>query len=256
MIKKLLSLFFLFWLSFTLLYAQGNWGGGVDDENLHFGFTFQYVAPEFKIQKAANWREPLMEEGNPSGTVDTLKSISSSANPGFGLGFVSDLFLTKHLNLRFTPTLVFADRVVDYEFESGSNYGQEGADPPRDGITRRSIASTMVEFPFLLKLKSDRRNNFRAYIIGGAKYGVDIASKKKADDSQMFYFEKYLKNQKNFWSYEAGVGFDLYFEYFKLSPEIKFSNSFKSILKRDNEPYSGAIDKLFLRTFMFSLYFE
>ncbi len=259
MIKKLFSLFFLFWLGAAKLFAQGNWGGGVDDENLHFGFTFQYVAPQFVIQKAANWREPLFEEGNPDSPVEFLKSISSPANSGFGLGFVSDFYLTKHLNFRFTPTLVFVDRIIDYEFESGGkdDYNQAEVELPagKEGVTRRSVFSTMVEFPFLLKLKSDRRNNFRAYLIGGAKYGVDIA-KKKMEDNDKIYFQKYLKNQKGFWSYEAGIGFDLYFEYFKMSPEIKLSNSFKSILKRDNEPYSSTIDKLFLRTFMFSLYFE
>ena len=254
MIKKLSFVFLSLLCSFAA-FAQGNWGGGVDDETLHFGFTFQYIGSEYKIQKATNWRGPFFDKTNP-GPIDSLTSISSVVNPGFGLGFVSDLYLTKHLNLRFTPTLTFTDRVVDYGFKnSNDDYKQDKVEAP-DGKIRRSIQATMVDFPLTLKLKSDRRNNFRAYLIGGLKYGIDIASKKKSDDEGKFYFQKLLKNQKKIPSYEIGIGFDLYFEFFKLSPEIKLSNSFKSVLKRDNEPYSESIDKLFLRNFVFSLYFE
>ena len=32
-----------------------NWGGGVDDDNLHYGFTFQYISSELKILKKADW---------------------------------------------------------------------------------------------------------------------------------------------------------------------------------------------------------
>lgn len=251
---RILSLFVVLFFLCSNVKAQGNWGGGVDEENLHFGFTFQYIGSEYKIQKNPDWRSPQTGDN----VTDELLSISSAENPGFGLGFVSDFYLTKHLNLRFTPTLVFADRIIDYEFKSKITHEPaKGEVKSPEGLTRRSVSSTMTEFPISLKLKSDRRNNFRAYIIGGVKYGIDIASKSKSvDDEGTAYFNKLLKNQKGILSYEAGLGFDLYFEFFKLSPEIKLSNSFKSVLKRDNEPYSTPIDKLFLRNFIFSLYFE
>lgn len=255
MIKRFTALLVFFSLFSSVIFAQGNWGGGVDDENLHFGFTFQYIGSEYKIQKALTWRNPLIDPDTNPASRDSLINIGSVVNPGFGLGFVSDFYLTKHLNLRFTPTLTFTDRVIDYGFASGENYSQDDITGP-DFKTRRSVAATMVEFPLSLKLKSDRRNNFRAYLISGLKYGIDIASKKKFDDSDKNYFYKLLKNKKNIASYEIGIGFDLYFEFFKLSPEIKLSNSFNSVLKRDNDPYSESIDKLFLRNFVFSLYFE
>ncbi|MEO6160946.1 MAG: PorT family protein, partial [Pelobium sp.] len=99
----------------TKLFAQGNYGGGVDDENLHFGFNFQYISSEFKIQKAANWRSPFLEGGVQ--VTDSLTSIRSIPNPGFGLGFVSDLYINPNVNLRFTPSLVFVDRIIDYEYK-------------------------------------------------------------------------------------------------------------------------------------------
>ena len=49
----------------TVANAQ-NWGGGVDDEPLHFGFTFQYISSEYKILKTANWRDPYMDPEDPT----------------------------------------------------------------------------------------------------------------------------------------------------------------------------------------------
>ncbi len=229
-------------------FGQQSWGGGVDSEPLHFGFTFQYVASEFKILKTADWMGPFKDPYNGLPMINSkLRSLSSPVSPGFGLGFVSDLRLGKQANLRFTPGLVFADRIVSYEYENTS-YSVD-----------KKVQSTLVDLPVGFKLKSDRQKNFRAYLIGGAKYSLDVGSKKKTDDIALAPEAKYLKNSKNTLWYEAGIGLDLYFEFFKLSPEIKFAQSMRSVLNdtdRTENPYTAPIDKLFIRNFQFSLYFE
>ena len=244
---KTLSAFFVLLFVSGMLKAQ-NTGGDVDDQRLHFGFTFQYIAAEYKIYKNADWREPFYLPDEPANSNYTLPlySISSPVTPGFGLGFVSDLRIGTHANLRFTPILAFSDRKLQYAYH----------DPKED--KERIIKSTMVDLPLGLKLKSDKRGNFRAYLLAGGKYSMDIVSKKKTDDSDLILRERFVKNLSNFFSYEAGIGFDLYFEYFKLSPEIKFSQSIGNVLKKNEEPnpYITPVDKLFLRNFQFSLYFE
>lgn len=252
--NRIKIIFLLFAMFFTASsFAQGNYAGGVDDQNLHFGFNFQYITTEYKIQRASNWRSPYFEEGVK--VTDSLQSIRSIVNPGFGIGFVSDVYITPNLNIRFTPGLVFSDRVVDYEFADGASYDQLGVQSP-EGFTRRTVSSTMVEFPLGIKLKSDRRNNFRAYLLAGAKYGIDVATKKVAEDKGELAVNKFLKNNKSILSYEVAIGFDLYLEYFKLTPELKLSNSFKSVLRKEDQPYANPIEKMYLRNFVFSLYFE
>ncbi|WP_017259052.1 type IX secretion/gliding motility protein PorT/SprT [Pedobacter arcticus] len=253
MIKIKTFICFILLISSISCFAQGNYGGGVDDETLHFGFGFQYISSEYKIQKFADWQAPFPEFA--SDPNKGLKSIRSIQNPGFGIGFVSDLYITPNVNLRFTPIFVFADRIIDYEFNDGMSHDWHGVKSP-EGFTRRVVNSTMFEFPVGIKLKSDRRNNFRAYLLAGGKYGIDIGAKKNADDEGEIAINMQLKNNKGILSYEVGIGFDLYFEFFKLSPEIKLSNSIKNILKREDHPYSSPIEKLYLRNFVFSLYFE
>ncbi|MFA6947009.1 MAG: outer membrane beta-barrel protein [Pedobacter sp.] len=246
--KKLFLLCVLFIFSLNKSSAQENWGGGVDGEQLHFGFTFQYVASEFKILKVSEWKGPFTDPFTGKPMIDSeMRSLSSPVTPGFGLGFVSDYRLGSKANLRFTPGMVFADRIVNYEYYDPSFNVQ------------RKVQATLMDLPLSVKLKSDRRKNFRAYLIAGAKYSIDITSKKKTDDLALSPEAKYLKNNKNTIWYEAGFGFDLYFEFFKMSPEIKFAQSMKSVLRGDDRlenPYTSPIDKLFIRNFQFSLYFE
>lgn len=247
----LLALFFVLTLLSTG-YAQQNWGGGVDSERIHFGFTFQYVSAEYKIYKKEDWRDPRYDDILQRNEVvtDRIASISSPTSPGFGLGFVSDYRMGDHANLRFTPALVFSDRLIDYRF--GDTSGVTLFEP----YHQQKIQSTVVDLPLGIKLKSDRRKNFRAYVLAGAKYSLDIVSKKKLDDTGNAITAKLVKNRRNVFSYEAGIGMDLYFEFFKLSPELKLSNSFHSVLKPETHPFSSPLDKLFLRNLQFSLYFE
>lgn len=249
--KKTLLILLFSVIAFTLK-AQ-NWGGGIDQQDFNWGFSFQYVASEYKIIRSPDWRKPFENTNPDDGPVglvtDPLKSIVSPLSAGFGIGFVVNYKLSPNLDLRSTPTLIFNDRIVNYTYE------ETGINPDFSEKEQR-IQATMVDFPIGIKLKSERRKDFRAYLLLGAKYSMDLASGKKAKDEGKIAIDRVLKNKRNFASYEAAIGFDLYFEYFKMSPELKVSHSFGNVIKRENHPYDTPIDKAILRSFTFSLFFE
>ena len=199
MILKRIFILLISIFCYLPLSAQQNWGGGVDEQFLHFGFSFQYVSSRVK------------------------SDINNPSSPGFGLGFVSDWQVGNHGNIRFTPSIVFVDRAL---------------------LALDNVESNAIEAPLGFKFKSDRRKNFRAYVIGGVKYARDIISNKTYNDNP-------AKFKRNTWWYETGVGFDLYFDYFKLSPEIKLANTLHDV--RADQTFA---DKVFLRHLQFSLYFE
>jgi hypothetical protein len=218
--RKLFGLFFLLIFFVNSSYAQENWGGGVDDEDVHFGFSFQYVNTNFKLVS----NDPL--------------NITSPLSSGFGLGYITDVRLGNHLNFRATPALVFVDRFINYENESPKKI---------------TVQSATLDLPIGFKLKSDRRRNFRAYVLGGVKYSIDIISKKKL-------LANSVKTNRNIVWYEAGIGFDFYFEFFKLSPEIKWSQTVNNVFAppppSSSNVYTAPLEKLLVRNFQFSLYFE
>jgi len=247
-----LKLSFLALLTFIFSAARAqNWGGGVDDEKVHFGFTFQYTNSLYKIQKKSGWRAPFLDPETGARLTDSLSALYGKSSPGFGIGFVINGRISNNADVRLTPVLVFTDRIISYDYVQPTTVNM-----PFSTIDQK-VQATMVEFPLGIKIKSNRRNNFRAYMLYGAKYSMDITSKKKTEDGGNDYLYKFLKNKKSYLSYEAAFGMDLYFEYFKMSPEIKFSYSPKNILDTNSpNPYNMPIDKLMLRHVTFSLFFE
>ncbi len=225
------------------LFAQAPaWGGNADQNDVSFGFTFQYVNSYLKIDKKPNWRQPFFDPGVGHLITDYVNSIYSNNSPGFAVGFIARYRLDEHLEVRTTPGLVFADRDLSYTY----------ATPSED--VNKPIQATMIEFPVSLKLKSDRIQDFRAYILGGVKYSEAIGAKRNVPGTDPL--QQLVRNKNGFGSYEVGMGCDIYFEYFKLSPEIKLSNSFGNLLIPEDNPYATPINKLSLHTVTFSLLFE
>jgi hypothetical protein len=218
------------------------WGGNADLEDYSFGFTFQYITSYFKIDKNPNWRDAYFDKDLNRYTTQPLYAIGSTASPGFAVSFLFRYRIDEHLEARTTPGLVFADRSVYYNY----------ADASQDVI--KPVQATMVEFPVSIKLKSDRVDNYRAYIMAGVKYSEGIGVKRNKPDINPV--NALLTNKSGFGSYEVGLGLDIYFEYFKMTPEIKLSNSMGNLLNRENTPYANPIDKLSLHTITFSLCFE
>src|SRR5580698_6435170 len=86
-------------LSSNLLLAQSPpaWGGGADQTDLSFGFSFSYVSSYFKIIKKPDWRNPYFDPGVNKNITDSINSITSVPLPGFAIGFVTRYRLTDHI---------------------------------------------------------------------------------------------------------------------------------------------------------------
>lgn len=220
-----------------------NWGGGADQNDLSFGFSFSYVSTNYKIVKKPNWRDPYYDPGVNNYITSPLTSISSPKSQGFGIGFITRYRISDHLEVRTNPALIFADRSLAYTYEDAS-----------ENVTKQ-VQPTTIDVPLSFKLKSDRVGNFRAYILGGVKYSQAVG-KGGQSDANVDPIDKLVKNVRGFASYDAGLGCDIYFEFFKLSPEIKLSNSFGNVLVPEDQPFSSPISKLSLHSVMFSLIFE
>jgi hypothetical protein len=109
-----------------------------------------------------------------------------------------------------------------------------------------------LSFPLQVRLKSDRINNFRVYTLAGVKYDFDLASNSGARNA-----ENIVKVKKSDFGVEAGIGFQFFFRYFILSPEIKMSYGLTNVHDRDESlKYSNVIDKMHSRMILFSLHFE
>ncbi len=176
--------------------------------------------------------------------IDSLYVIKADPELGFNIGIVTNLRLGRHFDLRFVPTLSFGERNLIYTLAVNDTLF---IDVPK------KIESTYLDFPLSIKFKSHRVNNFRAYVMTGVKYSLDLASKAKDKDTDE---EIHIKLYKNDYSFEVGVGFEFYATFFKFGTELKMSYGVRDLLKRENNIYTDGIERLSSKIFQISLTFE
>ena len=202
-----------------------------DFKKIHFGFTLGINSLNFNINKNKKFLKN-----------DTLLSTLSKDQKGFNLGIVSNLRLGRYTDLRFIPTLVFGERILNYQFNETSNLN----------LNDKRIESTLIDFPISLKYKSERYNNFRTYVMCGIKYSLDIASQSEIDDEG----QELVKLNNHDLMLEGGFGIDFYLQYFKFSPQIKISHGIINILSKDNTLYTQTLNNLKTSSWMLSFTFE
>lgn len=216
-------------------FSQENSASGIDEMKFNFGFLIGYNSNTTRIVKTTDYRD------NDS---LYLQSITPGANSGFQFGPIVNLKVTNNIDLRFTPNLCFADRSITYNYSN-----------PALNKTKQ-IESTYVDLPLDIKLKSVRHRNVRFYLIGGIRPGIDVISQKKFDDTDFDEVDKRVKLDRLNLAWEAGFGFDLYYLYFKMSPEIKISRGIVNVLKKENNRFSRPLDGLFAEVFQVNFCFE
>ena len=224
-----------------------------DDKRLHFGFTLALNTLDFNIDHyptiGKNPKfDPLKLEEIDGVTIDENKEIRadiSTLTPGFTVGIVTNLRLTEYLDLRFLPGMSFGERKLVYNIPVNDNN-----DPGNKEFY--SIKSTFLDFPLLIKYKAKRMNNQRPYLIGGVAYRIDISKTGQEDLVRLKPFSS---------SVEAGMGWDTYLQFFRLSTELKFSFGLSNVLDvgpKDTQPqvYSNAFSRLSSNMVILSFHFE
>jgi hypothetical protein len=204
-----------------------------DKEKLHFGFSLGVNKGDFVFYPADLTVKP-----------DSVLLVNVIPDWGFNLGIISDLRMHDYATLRFLPALTFQARSIDYVINSANMPG------PANYTIKKRVESTLLDFPINLKIRSERLNNFSAYLLAGGKFSIDLASQEKTKNPDIVKL-----NGKDL-SLEGGFGFDFYLEYFKLSTEIKFSSGLKDRLVHENTVWSKSIGKLYTKVWLFSLNFE
>ncbi len=216
-----------------------------DERPYHFGFSLGYNMMSFSVIPKSNLSNHGFEYVL-AGPEDQSKQLWTS---GFHIGIVSNLKLGRYFDLRFVPTYVHHnDRPLAY-------YGIGDYPENYHRASVEEFITSIIDFPLHIKYKSERMNNWRAYVIGGVKYSLDLQNPTGAPTGEPIY----VRIGKHDLHYEFGVGFDHYFYYFKFSTEIKASFgavNLKQMGEPGNERFLDAIDRLNSRSIMVSFLFE
>jgi hypothetical protein len=204
----------------------------IDQRRLHYGFLIGLHTQDLKFVNNG-----FITENGESWFADV-----ASYSPGFSVGVLGELYLTRSLALRAIPTLHFGDKIVIFKEQTSKEE------------TRQQIKSTYLSLPLDLKFSAERFNNYRPYIMAGINPTADLSIKKNST-LLIKSADCYL---------EAGVGCDFYLPYFKLIPELKFCFGLSNLLQSNRTDlndksllkYTQSVDKISSRMIVLSFYFE
>jgi hypothetical protein len=204
-----------------------------DTKKYHFGFAISGNRSDFNLALTPDYS-----------FSDSLQSIINQPQAGFDLGLVASWDATKNLHVRFIPGLSFQDRSLEYRFEEDG-----GTD-----LKVRRTESVYLNFPLLLKLRTDRVGNYAAYALIGAKFSRDMQSQEETNQQLASDFILRLESGNS--SIDLGAGVDIFLPFFKFSIEGKFELGNRNILIQDDSQYSAPLQSLKTRSFILSLCFE
>ena len=200
-----------------------------DSRWLNYGFYLGIEAFQYRLKYSDLFIMPEM---------DSVISINPAVTYGpVNIGFVVNLRLAEFLNLRLLPKFGINERKIEYTFNGHKE--------------TQIIEAVTMAFPVLLKYKSVRRGNYRMYLVGGINPSVRVGGKKDTNKE-----EDRLSIQDSDLSIEFGFGLDIYYPYFKFSPEIRFSRGIVNNLSSETNFYNKGIKRLTSNSVSLYLYFE
>jgi hypothetical protein len=201
-----------------------------DEKKLTYGFLIGLHSSAYQIKYSDLF---------VSQAFDTLYAVEPGWSPGFSLGFIMNYKVADLLDFRLTPTVAFYEHTLLYRYTD---------DQPND---EQVIETTMVEFPLLLKFKSERRENLRMYMIGGVKPAIEASGKKELKN-----VTSELEITGGNLSLDVGFGLDIYYPLFKFSPELRFSRGMVNVLDNTKNIYGQPLQRVNTNTITLYLLFQ
>ena len=200
-----------------------------DSRWLHYGFYLGIETFQYRLKYSDLFIMPEM---------DSVISINPAVTYGpVNIGFVVNFRLAEFLNLRLVPKFGINERKIEYTYNNRTE--------------TQIIEAVTMDFPVLLKYKSVRRGNYRMYLVGGISPSVRVGGKKDTNKE-----EDKLSIRDSDLSIEFGFGLDVYYPFFKFSPEIRFSRGIVNNLSSETNFYNKGIDRLTSNSISLFLYFE
>lgn len=232
--KKIIILFCLN-LVFAGLFAQRQ-----KPKNQPYG---DYKLYHFGISVGMNFQDlNLTNSGFIGENGETWYATIPNYSPGFTVGLIADLYLNPYMNLRFSPSLSFGDKSIEF------------VEPTLGESFKTNVRSNYLMAPLDLKFRSMRLNNYRPYILAGAYAALDLGIKKD---------EPVLLTRMDY-GISIGLGCDFYLPIVKVIPEIRFCFGLKNVIEKNRsdltdfslQKYTDAISRGSSRMVVITLNFE
>ena len=234
-----------------------------DDRKFHFGFYLGLNTMDYRMTNYNSVYENPIFKNNQNQTLlnQSIQLYGGKSSPGvkndkpmpgFTVGGVINLRVSRDFDLRFTPGMSLGNKRLKYV---GVNVdplagGQIGSGS--DTLTYLSTPSAYIDLPLGFRYKGFRHHNLRPYVYSGLAYRIDLENKRIS--------ESVVHLNKTGSYAEVALGLDSYLEYFRFTAEFRFSYGLTNLIRHDTTaplPIYGYIFKeLNSNIFTLIFYFE
>lgn len=212
-----------------ILFICLSWQAKAQDEKM-YNPEHENKLYYFGIAIGINTAQYKIAHSNYFTQYDSIKNITPYWKPGFNVGIVGNLRLSRFVDFRTIPMFMIREQQIKFKLFNDSTY-------------THGVESVLFNMPFEFKFKSDRQTNFRFYVLAGGKIDYDFNANARSKRK-----DEILKFKAFDYGYNIGLGFDLYYPNFIFSPEIKLSNGLGNVLQQGSqEPINKALSRLSTR---------
>ncbi len=204
---KYFVLIFILIISISNVYAQKKKLQNqpyADQKLFHFGFTVGINAQDLILSHTG-----VASEGS-----EVWFSEIPSYSPGFSVGIIADRYINQYMNLRAIPTIHFGEKRFVFKAQGTVGDSNNQTFP---------IKTNYLSLPVHMRFSSERLNNIRPYVLAGGYVSAEVGQKS----------EPVIKFKNVDYGIEIGLGCNLYFPLFKLSPELRFSFGLRDLIEHD-----------------------
>lgn len=180
-----------------------------DQKLFHLGFTVGLNAQDVIISHS----------GHVNADNSVLFTEIPSYSPGFSVGIIADRYINHFMNLRVIPTIHFGEKKFVFREQNDIDGSTEETFP---------IKNTYLSLPIHMRFSSERLNNIRPYVLLGGYVSSEIGRRDQPE----------IKFKGTDYGIDIGLGCNLYFPLFKLSPELRFSFGLRDLIEHDRSDLS------------------
>lgn len=183
----------------------------VDDKLLHFGFSLGVDFLSYGVEET----DSLLQKENKNNLGNVYHARTTAPGVGFSVGFIADLRLARHLNLRFCPGMHFGERTLTYK-----SYQDTVISGTNCTNNQPSVLCLPIDIPLYLKWSAEREMNYRPFVTVGGGVSFDLGRNK----------DRVILQQTLDYFMEIGLGCSVYFRWFRLAPEVRYRIGFNNVL--------------------------
>lgn len=196
----------------------------------YFGIALAYKNANFTLEKTDRF---ILN--------DSFRIAETVRGSGITASVITNFKIGDHFDIRLLPSISLINR--EFEFTPVEN---------NRFVETSNIESVLAEIPVLIRYKSMPYKDKRLFVVGGFKYGYDVASNSKINRKRQL-----IRLSPHDFSLEIGAGIQFFLPYIIFSPEIKFSQGIDNVLIYNNQlEKAKVLEKVFTRSFSITLNFE